>query len=108
MKLDFNFSFAATLLACVLGAGHAAGEAAGEAPEALRGKVLDLSGAAVAGATVTAVVGETSAAAVTDAAGGFVVEGLPAGAARIRVTSPGFATFEARRQDRAAVTVVPR
>ncbi len=66
---------------------------------AVRGTVVDAeTGEPVPGATI-AVVG-TSAIAISDESGTFVIEGLPAGEVALEVTSVGFATFR--------LTVPPR
>lgn len=62
----------------------------------LVGNVTDASGAAVPGATVTAVQTETglTRSAVTDRAGSYTIATLSAGTYDVKISAPGFKTFE--------------
>ena len=72
-----------------------AGWAAGQSPAAaLRGRVLDPAGKAVAGAQITVIAGNgASHAAASGATGGFAITGLAPGQALLVVTAPGFAPY---------------
>lgn len=74
----------------------AAGAAVQTAPGAqgsLRGHVTDPTGALIPGASisVTTVTGTAAGSATADAAGGYIVRGLPAGSYVVQVTADGFA-----------------
>ena len=63
----------------------------------IAGTVLDTSGAAVVGATVTVTNGPTvTQTATTDDQGGYKVTGLPAGTYTVTVDAPGFKTFQVK------------
>ena len=80
------------VLAITAGAGSPAG--AQGTSGTIAGTVLDPSGAAVPGATVTVTSGTTEAGtAVTDAAGSYTVHNLAAGAYRVEVQLQGFERF---------------
>src|SRR5688572_26873942 len=100
MKLDFNFNFGAALLAAITCIPSLSAAAAVDQASTVRGIVADSSGAAVVGAEVRVVSGDTSRTAVTDGRGGFAVDGIPPGAARVTVTSPGFAPVDAEVKNR--------
>lgn len=78
----------------VVGVGRAAGAQVGAGT--LTGTVSDQGGAAVQGATVTAIAVDTnrSRATLSAADGGFALVGVAPGDYRLRVESPGFRTFE--------------
>ena len=73
----------------------AAGQAAPGAQGILRGHISDPTGALIPGATitVTTVAGAAAGSATADAAGGYVVRGLPAGSYVMQVNADGFAIF---------------
>src|SRR5687768_5946834 len=110
MKLNFKFTFMAGLLGLLSAFPVTASAAQNPTPGVVKGRVVDSSGAAVVGAEVRVVVGDETRPAVTDSKGTFAVEGLPAGTARVTVTSPGFAAFAATVVDRdkaMSVVLVP-
>jgi iron complex outermembrane receptor protein len=75
---------------CVI-VGLSGGPAAYAQGFALEGTVLDATGAAVQGARVEASSGAAARAAVSDAAGRYRIEGLPAGRYTVRAEHAGFA-----------------
>ena len=71
----------------------AAGQAAPATQGIMRGHISDPTGALIPGAsiTVTTVAGSAAGSATADAAGGYLVRGLPAGSYVVQVTADGFA-----------------
>ena len=105
MKLNFMFTICAAALAALAGAPAPAQER----EAAIRGTVVDQSGAAIRGAEVRVDAGGQTLAAVTDDSGRFRFIEVPEGPARVTVTFPGFAVHEAAVRDpRKALTVVLR
>jgi catecholate siderophore receptor len=104
MKLNFMFTSLAALLAAGLTA--PAAFAAPPSSAVVQGTVVDSTDAAIPGAEVQLVAGEATRKTVTDAAGRFSFADVPPGPARVTVTFPGFAPFEAGSIDRAKALAV--
>jgi hypothetical protein len=86
----------APLIALLFASLAATADGQGAQPPQLSGAVADVSGAAVAGATVRVLGADGTAklTVVSDASGSFTISGLSAGNYRLVVSDPGFATQE--------------